>query len=57
METYKNIKWHYEYRTWLEFGGVMKYISYTVLHIATSITEIHSTDDHIDTGLVEYGIG
>lgn len=57
MEAYENIKWHYEFRTWLEYGRAMIYISYAVSHIAISITETHSTDDHIDTRLVEYGIG
>ena len=48
METYKNIKWHYEFRTWLGYSRAMRYIGYAVSHIAMSITEIHSTDEHID---------
>ena len=47
METYKNIKL-YLFRTWREDGRAMRYISYAVSHIAISITEIHSTDEHID---------
>ena len=47
METYENIKL-YLFRTWLEYGRAMRYISYAVSHIAISITEIHSTDEHID---------
>lgn len=47
-EIYKNIKWYYEFRTYLEYDRAMRYVSYAVSHIAISITETHSTDDHID---------
>lgn len=48
MEEYKNIKLLDECCPWFKYDEAIQHITYAVSHIAISIIETHSTEEHID---------
>ena len=48
METYKNIKLLDECCPWFKYDKAIQHITCAVSHIAISIIETHSTEEHID---------